>query len=256
MRILIVEDDPDIASFIEDGLREASYSVMLVTDGIAGIREASTSDFDLIVLDLMLPRRDGFSVLRTIREQGIQTPVICLTARNTVDDRVRGLDLGADDYLAKPFSFCELLARIRALLRRPQGLEVNPIVIGALIVDLHSRAVSRGDQSIDLSPNEFALLEYLVRNRDQVLSRTMILSRVWGMNQDPTTNLVDVQINRLRKKVDRGFHPPLIQTIRGVGYVLRVPADAPVVDAAAGSAVASAGGSADERADEPADEMV
>jgi two-component system OmpR family response regulator len=175
----------------------------------------------VIVLDLMLPGKDGFTLLRELRLQEIRTPVICLTARDTVDDRVRGLDLGADDYLTKPFSFSELLARIRALLRRGQQLTANPIVVADLQVDIVVHSVRRAGRRIDLSPREYALLEYLVRNAGEVLSRTMILERVWGISVDPMTNVVDVHINRLRRKVDQGFDPPLIHTIRGVGYVLR-----------------------------------
>ena len=173
----------------------------------------------------MLPGRDGFSVLRSLREKGVTTPVICLTARDGVDDRIRGLDLGADDYLAKPFSFAELMARLRALLRRGQALVSNTVVVGDLTIDLVGRRVERGGRRIDLSAREFALLECLGRSAGQVLSRTILLERVWDMNQDPLTNVVDVHINRLRKKVDQGFSEPLIQTIRGVGYVLREESD-------------------------------
>jgi len=169
----------------------------------------------------MLPIRDGFSVLQGIRAQNIQTPVICLTARDAVDDRVRGLDCGADDYLVKPFSPSELLARIRALMRRTASVPINPIRIADLTLDLVARHVERGGRRIDLSAKEFALLEYLARNAGHVLTRTMILERVWDLNQDPLTNVIDVQMTRLRKKVDAGFARSLIHTIRGVGYVLR-----------------------------------
>jgi len=177
------------------------------------------------VLDLMLPGMDGFTILREVRSRDIRTPVICLTARDAVDDRIKGLDLGADDYLAKPFSFSELLARIRALLRRGHDLQPNPIVVANLRVDVVARSVHRGDRRIDLSPTEYALLEYLARSVGQVLSRTMILEHVWDMNHDPMTNVIDVHINRLRKKVDHSFDCPLIHTIRGVGYVLRCDDD-------------------------------
>ncbi len=221
MRILVIEDEPGVAGFVKKGLREASYAVDLSDNGTDGLRLACSSEYDAIVLDLMLPGKDGFTVLHELRSGGVRTPVICLTARDAVDDRVKGLDLGADDYLTKPFSFAELHARIRALLRRGQVVTANPIVVADLTVDVLARNVHRGQRRIDLSPNEYALLEYLARNAGQVLSRTMILEHVWDMNQDPMTNVVDVHINRLRKKVDTGFHPPLIHTIRGVGYVLR-----------------------------------
>lgn len=225
MRVLLVEDDRRVARFIEKGMREASYAVELADNGETGLRMATGSAYDVIVLDLMLPGRDGFSVLRSLREKGVATPVICLTARDGVDDRIRGLDLGADDYLAKPFSFAELMARVRALLRRGPALASNTVVVGDLTIDLVGRRVERGGRRIDVSAREFALLECLGRSAGQVLSRTILLERVWDMNQDPLTNVVDVHINRLRKKVDHGFSKPLIQTIRGVGYVLREESD-------------------------------
>ncbi|MCC6359296.1 MAG: heavy metal response regulator transcription factor [Phycisphaerales bacterium] len=221
MRALVVEDDRRISRFIEKGLREASYVVELADNGETGLRMALTGGYDAIVLDLMLPGLDGFSVLRTIRQANVTTPVICLTARDGVDDRVRGLDLGADDYLSKPFSFAELLARLRALLRRGAALASNTVVVADLTIDVVSHRVERSGRRIDLSAREFALLECLGRSAGQVLSRTMLLQRVWDMNQDPMTNVVDVHINRLRRKVDYGFSRPLIHTIRGVGYVLR-----------------------------------
>lgn len=221
MRTLVIEDDPGVASFVQRGLREAAFGVDLAADGEAGLHLACTERYDAIILDLMLPLRDGFSVLRDLRQRGVKTPVICLTARDAVDDRVRGLDLGADDYLVKPFSFSELLARIRALLRRGSSLSENPIVIADLTLDVVVRTVQRGEKQIDLSAREFALLQYMARHTGEALSRTMILEKVWDMNHDPLTNVVDVHINRLRKKIDNGFDSPLIHTIRGVGYVLR-----------------------------------
>ena len=221
MRVLVIEDEPGVAGFVEKGLREASYGVDLADNGNDGFELARSRKYDVIVLDLMLPGKDGLSVLQDLRAQDVHTPVICLTARDAIADRVRGLDLGADDYLTKPFSFSELLARVRALLRRGQNTVTNPVVVGDLIIDIPARSVHRGRRRVDLSPNEFALLEYLARNAGQVLSRTMILEHVWDMHQDPTTNVVDVHINRLRKKVDGGSRHPLIHTIRGVGYVLR-----------------------------------
>jgi heavy metal response regulator len=221
MRVLVVEDDRRVARFVEKGLREASYAVHVAATGDEGLRLALGGGHDVIVLDLMLPGRDGFSVLRSLRGEGVPTPVICLTARDGVDDRIRGLDLGADDYLAKPFSFAELMARIRALLRRGPALAANTIVVDDLVIDLMGRRVKRDGRRIDLSAREFALLECLARGAGQVLTRTMLLERVWDMNQDPMTNVVDVHINRLRRKVDHGFTSPLIHTLRGVGYVLR-----------------------------------
>jgi len=197
------------------------FAVDVAADGEVGLERAVNGQYDVIVLDLMLPQRDGFSVLRTLRERSISTPIICLTARDALDDRVRGLNLGADDYLVKPFNFVELLARIRAVLRRGQAVTDNPIVVGDLTVDVVTRAVERSGQRIDLSAREFALLEYLARHAGEVLSRTMILERVWDMHHDPQTNVVDVHINRLRRKVDSGFASPLIHTVRGSGYVLK-----------------------------------
>jgi heavy metal response regulator len=220
VRILIIEDEPGVAAFIRRGLREAGFAVDLADNGNDGCHMACAEPYDIVILDLMLPGRDGFSVLGELRGRSITTPVICLTARDTVDDRVRGLDLGADDYLAKPFSFAELLARIRAILRRGATLASNPIAVGDLSLDVAARQVSRAGRRIELSAREYALLEYLVRHAGQVLSRTMILEKVWDINQDPLTNVVDVHINRLRKKVDHGFAKPLVHTIRGVGYVL------------------------------------
>jgi heavy metal response regulator len=221
VRALVVEDDKRVARFIEKGLREASHVVSVADNGDDGLRIALGGGHDVIVLDLMLPGRDGFSVLRGLREKGVATPVICLTARDSVDDRVRGLDLGADDYMAKPFSFAELMARIRALLRRGSALAANTVVVGDLVIDLVGRRVERAGRRIDLSAREFALLECLGRSAGQVLTRTTLLEHVWDMNQDPMTNVIDVHINRLRRKIDHGFNSPLIHTIRGVGYVLR-----------------------------------
>ncbi len=221
MRILITEDDEAVAGFVQQGLREASYAVDWASDGVQGLHLASTEHYDAIVLDLMLPGMDGLTVLRNLRARKIETPIICLTARDAVNDRVEGLNAGADDYLPKPFSFTELHARINALLRRGPRLTNNPIVLGDLSIDVLARVVQRGGRRIDLSPREFALLEYLARNAGHILSRTMLMEHVWDMNQDPLTNVVDVHVNRLRKKVDHGFDEPLIHTIRGVGYVLR-----------------------------------
>jgi heavy metal response regulator len=221
MRVLVVEDDPAVADFVGQGLRESSFAVDVAEDGLQGRQMAGESAYDIIVLDLMLPGLSGLELLRELRQQDVATPVICLTARDTVDDRVRGLNLGADDYLVKPFSFTELLARVHALLRRGQAVQQNPIAVGDLMIDTPSRRVQRSGRRLDLSPREYALLEYLGRNAGQVISRTMILEHVWDMNQDPMTNVLETHINRLRKKVDHGFDVPLIHTVRGVGYVLR-----------------------------------
>jgi heavy metal response regulator len=221
VRALVVEDDEKVAAFLQRGLRDAGFAVDSANAGDEGLRMATSEAYDVLVLDVMLPGRDGFGVLRDLRERKIATPVICLTARDTVDDRVRGLDLGADDYLVKPFSFTELLARIRALMRRGQALMGNPIMVGDLQVDVVTRVVSRGGRRIDLSTREFNLLEYLARHAGEVVSRSMILEKVWDVCHDPQTNVVDVHINRLRKKIEFGFDAPLIHTVRGAGYVLR-----------------------------------
>jgi len=221
MRALIIEDDPGIRGFLVKGLREASFAVDSAEDGVASSAYLRSTDYDVILLDLMLPGKDGFSVLTELRAAGKSTPVICLTARDAVEDRIHGLDLGADDYLPKPFIFAELLARIRALLRRGSALAATPLCVADLTIDLLARSVERAGRRIDLTAREFALLEYLARNAGQVLTRTMLLDHVWDMNRDTFTNVVDVHINRLRKKIDSGFERPLIQTVRGVGYVLR-----------------------------------
>lgn len=223
MRALIVEDDPAVANFIRQGLKENAFQVDHAADGSDGLALSLGQQYDIIVLDLMLPGVDGFEIISRVRRMNLTTPIICLTARDALDDRIRGLDLGADDYLAKPFSFAELIARIRALLRRGNLLAGNPLQVADLSVDLIARHVSRGGRRIDLSAKEFDLLEFLVRNVNQVVSRSMILSSVWGTQHDPQTNVVDVHINRLRKKVDHGHATALIHTTRGVGYVLREP---------------------------------
>ena len=221
MRVLVVEDNPDMGRYLEQGLREQGFAVDLVADGDRGLDYAATGVYDLFILDRMLPGRDGLDVLVRLRTAGVRTPAIFLTARGAVSDRVQGLDSGADDYLVKPFSFAELLARIRVVLRR--GPEVQPSVlrVGDLSLDPSARVVERGGQRIDLSAKQFALLQYLMRHAGQVVSRTMIQEHVWNYDFDGLTNVVDVHINRLRNKVDRGFDRPLIHTLRGVGYVLR-----------------------------------
>lgn len=221
MRVLVVEDDPSIASFVRKGLCEASCAVDVARNGHDGFRLGCEEPYDVMILDVMLPGRDGFDVLRAWRERDIRTPVICLTARDTVEDRVTGLNLGADDYLPKPFSFLELHARINAVLRRSEGLSTKPIGVADLTIDFLRRQVTRSGRRIDLTPREFAMIEYFGRNAGRVLTRTMLLEHVWDLHQDPLTNVVDVHVNRLRRKIDHSFGKPLLHTIRGVGYVLR-----------------------------------
>jgi two-component system OmpR family response regulator len=222
MRALIIEDDQTIADFVARGLREAGFAVDVAADGDAGLELASTEPYDAAIVDLMLPKRDGLSVIDELRRRGRSTPVLILSARRTVDDRVRGLQAGGDDYLTKPFAFAELLARVQALVRRAtRSPEPATLTVGDLSLDLLSRRVARGGTAIELRPREFALLEYLMRNAGKVVSKTMILSHVWEYNFDPQTNIVDVLVSRLRDKVDRPFETKMLQTVRGVGYVLR-----------------------------------
>jgi two-component system, OmpR family, response regulator len=221
MRALIVEDDQAIADFIARGLREAGYAVDVATNGDDGLHAALAGEPDVAIVDLMLPGRDGLSLIDELRRQGRTTPVLILSARRSVDDRVRGLQAGSDDYLTKPFAFAELLARVQALVRRASRTpEATTLTVGDLVLDLLTRKVTRGGQPIDLRPREFALLEYLMRNAGKVVSKTMILSHVWEYNFDPQTNIVDVLVSRLRDKVDKPFDVKLLQTVRGVGYVL------------------------------------
>jgi len=216
MKILVVEDEAGVAQFIEQGLRESGYAVDVARDGMEGRDYALAIQYDAIVLDIMLPRMNGLEVLHEIRDQRVKTPVLLLTARDGVDDRVRGLDTGADDYLVKPFAFSELLARLRALLRRPP-LQADTVLRAA---DLEMDLANRADQPIELSPREFSLLELLLRHPNQALSRTQIIERVWNFDFYSDTNVVDVYIGYLRRKIDEPFAPPLIQTVRGVGYKL------------------------------------
>lgn len=221
MRILVVEDEEKVASFIRKGLQEEHYAVDLAPDGEEGLTMAQLNPYDLIVLDLMLPKLDGFRVLQRLRGDGVDAPVLVLTARDGVSDKVRGLDLGADDYLTKPFAFAELLARVRAILRRGKPQRAPILKVADLSLDPASRRVTRSGKAIELTAKEFALLEYLMRHPGQVLTRTMISEHVWDQSFDSYTNVIDVYVNYLRKKVDQGFEPKLIHTIRGVGYVLR-----------------------------------
>ncbi len=222
MRALLVEDDATIAEFVGRGLREAGFAVDHEADGEAGLAAALRQPYDVAVVDLMLPRRDGLSLIEELRRRKVMTPVLILSARRSVDDRVRGLQAGGDDYLTKPFAFAELLARVQALLRRSTRVaEPTTLTVQDLTLDLLSRRVTRAGQPLDLRPREFALLEYLMRNAGRVVSKTMILSHVWEYNFDPQTNIVDVVISRLRDKIDRPFEHKLLHTVRGVGYVLR-----------------------------------
>ena len=222
MRILLVEDDVKIASFVEKGMRSAGYAVDHAADGETGLHLALTEPYDAAIVDIMLPKLDGLSLIGQIREKKINTPVIVLSARDSVDDRVKGLQTGSDDYLTKPFSFSELLARVQALIRRAGGLsEPTRLACGTLAMNLLTREVMREGKQIDLQPIEFSLLEYLLRNAGRVVSKTMIMEHVWDYNFDPQTNVVEARISRLRDKIDRDFTKKLIHTIRGVGYVLK-----------------------------------
>jgi two-component system, OmpR family, response regulator len=222
MHALIIEDDKAIADFIARGLREAGFAVDVAGNGDDGLAAALAEEPDVAIVDLMLPGRDGLSVIDELRRQGRSTPVLILSARRSVDDRVQGLQAGGDDYLTKPFAFAELLARVQALVRRATRTpEATTLTVGDLTMDLLSRRVTRAGQGIDLRPREFALLEYLMRNAGKVVSKTMILSHVWEYNFDPQTNIVDVLVSRLRDKIDRPFANKLLQTVRGVGYVIR-----------------------------------
>ena len=222
MRALLVEDDATIAEFVARGLREAGFAVDHAADGDAGLDLAVREPYDVAIVDVMLPKRDGLALIETLRKRGVATPVLILSARRAVDDRVRGLQAGGDDYLTKPFAFAELLARVQALVRRAsRTAEPATLTVEDLVVDLLSRRVTRGGASVDLRPREFALLEYLMRNAGRVVSKTMILSHVWDYNFDPQTNIVDVLVSRLREKIDKPFEKKLLHTVRGVGYVLR-----------------------------------
>lgn len=220
MKILIVEDEPKTGDYLRQGLAEAGFVVDLARDGLDGLHLAQSSEYDLIVLDVMLPRLDGWGVLESLRRAGRETPVLFLTARDQVEDRVRGLELGADDYLVKPFAFSELLARVRTLLRRGRTKEPEVLRAADLELDLLRRRVLRGGQRIDLTAKEFALLELLLRRQGEVLPRSLIASQVWDMNFDSDTNVIEVAVRRLRAKVDEPFEPKLIRTVRGMGYVL------------------------------------
>jgi two-component system copper resistance phosphate regulon response regulator CusR len=220
VRILLIEDEPKAAAYVRQGLTEAGFSVDVCHDGDAGLAAARREPYDLILCDVMLPKRDGFSLVAELRRAGRAVPLLFVTARDTVDARVRGLDLGADDYLVKPFAFAELLARVRALLRRTPARAPDSYAVGDLICDPRTRRVERGGKRVELSPKEFALLQFLLEHAGEVVSRTLIADRVWDMNFDSDTNVIDVQVRRLRAKIDAHAGEPLIHTVRGVGYVL------------------------------------
>ncbi|MBP8190630.1 MAG: heavy metal response regulator transcription factor [Limnohabitans sp.] len=225
MKILIVEDEPKTGEYLRQGLNEAGFVADLAATGSDGLHLALHGEYDLVILDVMLPELDGWQVLASLRRRGLEMPVLFLTARDQVEDRVKGLELGADDYLVKPFSFAELLARVRTILRRGRGggLDSNVLRVADLELDLLRRRVTRGGKRIDLTAKEFGLLELLMRRQGEVLPRSLIASQVWDMNFDSDTNVIEVAMRRLRLKVDDGQPVKLIQTVRGMGYVLEVP---------------------------------
>lgn len=220
MKILVVEDEKKIGDYIKQGLTESGFVIELVRNGLDGHHKAMTGEFNLIILDVMLPDINGWRILESLRQSGNQTPVLFLTARDSVNDRVKGLELGADDYLVKPFAFAELLARVRTLFRRGNTVATNLLQVADLQMDIPSRAVKRAGQSINLTTKEFSLLELMVRRQGEVLPRSLIASQVWDINFDSDTNVIDVAIRRLRAKIDDEFSPKLIQTVRGMGYKL------------------------------------
>jgi two-component system, OmpR family, response regulator len=222
MRALLIEDDSTVCSYITKGLKEQGYYVDMANDGKEGLSKATLEAYDVMVIDRMLPNLDGLSILKSVRAAGNNTPVIVLSALGEVDDRVKGLKAGGDDYLVKPFAFSELMARIEAVVRRTEFSTeiVTELSVGDLHMGLLSRKVTRAGQKIDLQSREFKLLEYLVRNQGQVVTRTMLLENVWNYHFDPQTNVIDVHISRLRSKIDKDFDPPLIRTVRGAGYII------------------------------------
>jgi heavy metal response regulator len=223
MRLLVVEDEQKVARFVMQGLTEEGYAVDVATDGEMGLAMALDGVHDLIILDIQLPKMDGLQVLQEMRQARVTTPVLLLTVRATIEDKVLGLDAGADDYLTKPFAFQELVARVRALLRRRAEATLPVLQVANLTLDPARRSVCRGGERIDLTPREFALLDYFMRHPGRVLTRTMIAEHVWDYSFDSTTNVIDVYVNYLRKKIDTDRQPKLLHTIRGVGYVLKVP---------------------------------
>jgi DNA-binding response OmpR family regulator len=223
VRILLVEDETKVASFIQKGLEEEQYQVDVAHDGEEGLRRALATEHDLIILDILLPKRDGMSILREVRERRIDTPVLILTAKDSVEDRVAGLNSGCDDYLPKPFAFAELLARSRALLRRKSTDRGVTLAVGDLVLDPVSHRVTRAGKNVELTSREYALLQYFMHHPNQILTRTMIVEQVWGYDFDNFSNVVDVYVNYLRNKIDRNFEPKLLHTVRGIGYVLKQP---------------------------------
>jgi heavy metal response regulator len=221
VRILIVEDEKKVAGFIKKGLEEETYAVDVAYDGEEGFHLAAMNEYDMIILDLMLPKMDGLEVLTRLRDKKVSTPILLLTAKDAVEDKVTGLNKGADDYLTKPFAFSELLARIRSLLRRGQAETQTELKVGDLILDMVSHKVSREGEEIELTGKEYSLLEYFMRNEGKVLTRTMIAEHVWDYNFDTFTNVIDVYVNHLRKKIDKKYPAKLLHTLRGVGYVMR-----------------------------------
>jgi DNA-binding response OmpR family regulator len=226
MRILVVEDERKVASFIKNGLEEERYIVETAPDGVTGLEMAMNNEFDAILLDVMLPGKDGFTVLKELREAGVATPILMLTARGTTEDRIQGLDLGADDYLPKPFSFEELAARLRSILRRSSPEKTTKLHCGDLVLDTVSHMAYRFNKEIELTTKEYALLEYLMKNKNRILSRSTITQHVWKHNFDPESNIIDVYIKRLRSKIERNDgSKQLIHSIRGVGYRMRDVSD-------------------------------
>ena len=222
MRILLIEDDEKVASLVERGLKEEGFTVDRAHDGQEGLRMSLSKPYDTAIVDIMLPKLDGLSLIEELRRQKVNLPILILSAKRSVDDRVKGLQTGSDDYLTKPFAFSELLARVHALIRRTSAVsEPNSLVVGDLSIDLITRVVKRGDEEIPLQPKEYALLEYLARNAGKVVSRTMIMEHVWNYNLDPMTNVVEARICKLRDKIDKNFDAKLLQTVWGAGYVLK-----------------------------------
>jgi len=225
MKILLIEDDVKISSFVTKGLKESGYTVVQAENGIDGLSFALNENFDAAIVDIMLPGRDGLSVIEEMRKQQVNLPVLILSAKRKVDDRVRGFETGGDDYLTKPFAFSELVARLQALIRRANHIvEPTSIKVHDLVLDIATRKVTRSNEKINLQPREFSLLEYLMRNENRIVSKSMIMEHVWDYNFDPHTNVVEARVCKLRDKVDKGFEVPLIHTIRGVGYVLKYDA--------------------------------
>ncbi len=221
MKILLVEDEKKVASFIKRGLEEEHFTVDVAYDGESGEFMALTSEYDLIILDILLPKKNGFEVLKSLRANGIQTPILILIAKGSIDDKVEGLNSGADDYLTKPFAFAELIARIRSLLRRTSSEKSNIIKVADLELDTVKHIAKRGEKIIELTAREYSLLEYFMRNKGRVLTRTMIAEHIWDYHFDTSSNIIDVYVRRLRKKIDEGFPKKLIHTIRGVGYIIK-----------------------------------